>query len=225
MATFVLVHGAFTGGWYWRETAHALRQHGHEVLTPTLTGLGERVHLAHPEITLDTHIQDIVNVLRFEDLHQIHLVGKSYAGMIITGVADHVPERLVQLIYLDGPVPADGQSLADFLGPETTAFFVDRAQQQGDGWRVPHPAPDDARLTPLPLKAGLQPLHLHHPPLSTITRTYIACTEGKSLEELQVLAQFGQDPQWRYRELATGHEPEQTMPLELAALLDSLAVR
>lgn len=94
MATLVLVHGAFTGGWFWCLTAQALRQAGHEVLTPTLTGLGERVHLAQPDITLDTHIQDIVNVLRFEDLHQVHLVGKSYAGMVITGVADQVPEHI-----------------------------------------------------------------------------------------------------------------------------------
>ena len=96
------------------------------------------------------------------------------------------------------------------------------ANEQGEGWRVPHPAPDNPRLTPLPLRAGLQPLRLQHPPQSTMTRTYIACTEGKSAEELQSLTHLAQETQWRYRELASGHEHEQMMPVELAALLDSL---
>src|SRR5688572_12471656 len=111
MATFVLVHGGWDGGWAWRSVAKDLQAAGHEVFTPTLTGSGERVHLASPEIGLDTHIQDIVNVLRFENLSDVLLVGHSYGGMVITGVAEQMPERIDQLIYLDAFAPRDGESL------------------------------------------------------------------------------------------------------------------
>ena len=115
MNTFVIVHGAWAGGWFFQETARFLRAAGHEVYTPTLTGIGERVHLGHPDIDLDTHIQDIVNVLEYEDLEDVSLVGYSYGGMVVTGVAERVPERIKQLIYLDAFVPVDGQSLADIM--------------------------------------------------------------------------------------------------------------
>ena len=118
MATFVLVHGGWAGGWQWREIASLLRAAGHDVFTPTLTGLGERVHLASPDVGLDTHIQDILMVLEYEDLHDVILVGYSYSGMVITGVAERAPERLAHLVYLDAYVPRDGQSLLDMLGPE-----------------------------------------------------------------------------------------------------------
>jgi pimeloyl-ACP methyl ester carboxylesterase len=100
MATFVMIHGAFGGGWQWREVAMLLRARGHDVHTPSLTGHGERVHLATPAVGLETHIQDIFNVLRYEELHQVVLAGQSYGGMVITGVADRVPERVAYLVYL-----------------------------------------------------------------------------------------------------------------------------
>ncbi len=105
MATFVLVHGAFAGGWYMRPLASCLQAAGHEVYRPTLTGFGERVHLASPAVDLDTHIQDIVHVLYYEDLSDVVLVGKSYSGMVITGVAERMPERLRHLIYVEAAVP------------------------------------------------------------------------------------------------------------------------
>lgn len=108
MTTFVLVHGAWLGGWAWKHVTPRLRMAGHEVFAPTLTGLGERVHLAHPGVGLETHIQDVVNVLVFEDLQQVTLVGHSYGGIVITSVADRTPERLAQLVYLDAFVPEDG---------------------------------------------------------------------------------------------------------------------
>jgi len=225
MATFVLVHGAFSGGWYWRATARALRQYGHDVYTPTLTGLGERVHLAHPDVTLDTHILDITHLLFYEDLTNVYLVGKSYAGMVITGVADRAPERIGHLIYLDSPVPAHGQALADFLGPETMAFFVTVAREEGDGWRVPASVSGitDSRLTPMPLRAGLQPLHLTGSLPLHIHRTYICCTADKSPDELQTIrAHYQRAPDWHYVELASNHEPEQTMPDELAIRFHTL---
>src|SRR5687767_6310119 len=116
MTTFVLAHGAFAGGWYLRPLASCLREARHEVFTPTLTGYGERVHLASPDIDLDRHIQDIVNVLYYEDLYEVILVGKSYSGMVITGVVEQVPERIRHLVYVEAAVPEDGQSMLDLLG-------------------------------------------------------------------------------------------------------------
>src|SRR3712207_4810541 len=119
MATFVIVHGAWSGAWSWnRLIVPRLRQAGHDVHPVTLTGLGDRAHLASPEIDLNTHIQDVVNVLFYTDLQEVILVGHSYGGMVITGVADQCPERLSQLVYLDAAVPADGQALADQMPPE-----------------------------------------------------------------------------------------------------------
>ena len=110
MATFVLVHGSWHGGWCWQKVARLLRQPGHEVYTPTLTGLGERSHLATKKSGLELHIQDILNVLEFEDLHEVVLVGHSYAGLVITGVAERAPGRVARLVYLDAFIPHAGQS-------------------------------------------------------------------------------------------------------------------
>ena len=163
MATFVLVHGGWAGGWQWREVASLLRAAGHEVFTPTLTGLGERVHLASPDVGLDTHIQDILMVLAYEELRDVILVGYSYSGMVITGVAERAPERLAHLVYLDAYVPRDGESLLDMLGPDAAAFIEQAAQAHGDGWRIPHDPPDAPRRTPHPLKTGQQPVSLTNP--------------------------------------------------------------
>jgi pimeloyl-ACP methyl ester carboxylesterase len=118
MSIYLLVHGGFYGGWAWRQVAKILRGAGHEVFTPTLTGLGERAHLANPQIGLDTHIQDIVGVLECEDLWQVILVGHSYSSMVITGVAERMPQRLSCLVYIDTVIPKDGQSWLDLVGSE-----------------------------------------------------------------------------------------------------------
>src|SRR4051812_1484157 len=115
MATFVLVPGAWMGGWCWKKLTPGLQAAGHQVYTPTLTGLGERVHLARPEIDLDTHTQDIVNLLEFEEARDVILVGHSYAGTVVTSVADRVPERLSMLVYLDSGAPPDGKSVFDLF--------------------------------------------------------------------------------------------------------------
>ena len=137
MATIVLVHGGTSGGWAWKPIASKLRDKGHEVYTPTLTGLGERVHLLTREIGLDTQIADIVNVLVFEDLHDVILVGHSLAGMIITGVADQVPERISKLIYLDSFLPENGESIMDLTLPEMRKTIDQMVQTQGEGWLFP----------------------------------------------------------------------------------------
>ena len=121
MAIFVLVHGAFGGSWTWREVIKPLWAAGHEVYAVSLTGLGERAHLAHPEINLSTHIQDVMREITCSDLKEVILVGHSYGGLVITGVADRIPEHISQLVYLDALVPEDGQSYTDIIGPVAAA--------------------------------------------------------------------------------------------------------
>ena len=138
MTTYVLVHGGWHGGWCWKRVTPYLRNSGHTVYTPTLTGLGERSHLASPEINLSIHIQDILNVLIYEYLTDVVLVGHSYSGMVIAGVADRVPERVTGLVYLDAFVPEDGQSLRDILRPPY-GEGVNLEALLLDGWRLPYP--------------------------------------------------------------------------------------
>ena len=230
MATFVLVHGAWHGGWCWERVAPLLREAGHTVYTPTLAGLAERAHELTEETNLDTHIQDIVGLLEGEELSDVILVGHSYAGVVITGVADCVPERLARLVYLDAFVPGDevqasgdGKPPPGFLPPE--------------GLRVPPPplevwgitAEDDRRylrecLTPHPLKTFEQPLRLNGPSGAGVPRTYIACTAKAAPDAFTAAAaRVRDDPAWCYRELPTGHEAMITMPRETAALLIEVA--
>ena len=136
MAAFVLVHGAFHGGWYWRDVFAHLRAAGHEVFAPTLTGLGERRHLASPAVDLSTHVQDVANLLEWEDLQGVVLVGHSYGGMVITGVADRLAERLAALIYLDAAVPEDGQCVLDLQAPERRESILEEVVANG-GWLWP----------------------------------------------------------------------------------------
>jgi pimeloyl-ACP methyl ester carboxylesterase len=135
MATYVLVHGGFVGSWCWKDVVRLLRTAGHDAYAPSLTGIGERVHLASPEITLDTHILDVCNTLTYEELRDVVLVGWSYAGMVITGVAERMPERIAHLVFLDAAAPADGESLSSMMGPDWTEFVLEQARTTGDGWR------------------------------------------------------------------------------------------
>ena len=134
-ATFVLVHGAWQGGWCWKKLKPLLIAAGCEVHSPTLTGLGERAHLASPAVNLDTHVEDVIKVLEFEDLRNVILVGHSYAGMVITGVAAKAPQRLAQIVYLDAFLPEHGKSLNDYsVG---AAGYDENVRNNGDGWRLP----------------------------------------------------------------------------------------
>src|SRR5262249_44459260 len=172
MAVFVLVHGGWHGGWCWRRVAPPLRAAGHAVYTPTLTGLGERAHLATPATGLDTHIRDVLGVLAYEDLRDVILVGHSMAGMVVTGVAERAPDRLAHLVYLDATVPRDGESDLDchpeLRGDRPAAF---EARAGSDGRLAPRLRPhlfgiDSAAdsawvnglLTPHPIKAFTDPL-------------------------------------------------------------------
>ena len=136
-ATYVLVHGAWHGSWCWQRVRKNLRDAGQQVFTPTLTGLGERSHLNSAAVDLSMHIADVVNLLRWEDLSDVILCGHSYGGMVISGAADRVPERIRALVYLDAFVPEDGECLFDFLSPELAQPMRLQAQTAGGGWKVP----------------------------------------------------------------------------------------
>jgi pimeloyl-ACP methyl ester carboxylesterase len=138
MTTYVLVHGAWGGGWKFARVAERLRRRGHIVFTPTLTGAGERAHLLGGNINLSTHVTDILSVIRYEDLSGIVLLGHSYGGMVITAVADRIAEKIAALVYLDAFVPEDGQSLFDINIPANTQMFLDRAGNHG-GLLIPPP--------------------------------------------------------------------------------------
>src|SRR5215475_12553183 len=136
MTTFVLVHGAWHGGWCYKRVARLLRQAGHEVYTPTLTGLGEHAHLMNREIDLDTHVKDIVGVIRYEELSDVVLCGHSYGGMVITGVAEQLAAKMRSLVYLDAFVPENGKSVFDYLPSEQSEQMRDDAARNGEGYKI-----------------------------------------------------------------------------------------
>ncbi len=234
MATFVLVHGAWHGGWCWQKVVPFLKAAGHEVYAPTLTGLAERASELTPDVGLDTHIQDIVGLLVDKDLHGVILMGHSYGGMVITGAVDQAPERIGRLVYLDTFVPRDGESMAG-VSPILKRWLRKQAQAHGDGWRVNSHGdygvttePDRSwvlrSVTPQPLKSLEQPLHLKNPAIvSTKPCTHIECA-GRGffislLRRLLGRALPSTEAGWRLRQLPTGHDAMITMPRELADLL------
>ena len=234
MATFLVAHGAWSAAWAWTKVRPLLRARGHEIFTPTYTGLGERAHQAAPDIGLQTHVEDVLGVLTFEDLRDVVLVGHSYGGMVATVVADRAPERLRRLVYLDAFVPRDGQSLADLLPAEMRARMLDGARTHGDGWRVPpNPVPPDtseadvAWITP---RRVMQPRRTFDEPArltgagAHLPRTYVYCTRLAPLDVFRPFAERARlEPGWEYLELDASHSPNVTAPDALAALLDTIA--
>lgn len=237
MATYVLVHGGGHGGWCYQKVARLLRQAGHEVYSPTLTGLGERAHLLHADIDLDTHIRDIVAVLTFEGLEDVILVGHSYGGMVITGVADRAPERIAELVYLDAAHPRDGESL-EILAPEQMEPTHAMARTVEGIELVMFPVPGmaaffgvtdptdaawtEARLTPHPWKCFAQALRLENGDAAgRLPRTNINCTQ--SLRNSPDAARERQLEGGRNFEIDTGHDLMITEPRAVADLLLDLA--
>jgi pimeloyl-ACP methyl ester carboxylesterase len=241
VAVFVLVHGAWHGGWCWRRLAPLLRAAGHEVVTPTLTGLGERSHLAHPEVGLATHVEDIVQVLVYEDLSGVVLVGHSYGGIVITGVAERVPERLAHLVYLEAFVPEDGQSLVDLMPAQVRQRMEAMVQAEGDGWLLPRPLPsaweailrdaggvtDDEdiawmvpRLGPQPFRTMTEPVRCVNPAAAALPRTYVRGADNTS-PTFVPFAERARAPGsgWQYAEVAASHAAMVTAPRDLAVLL------
>jgi pimeloyl-ACP methyl ester carboxylesterase len=240
MATFVLVTGSYFGGWSWKKVTPLLRAAGHEVFTPTLTGLGERVHLATPNVVLDTHITDVVNLLSCEDLWNVTLVVYSYGATVVAGVAERVPERLAQLVFGDAVVPADGQSAWDAGEDGEAHRAAEWAAAEAAGTPGYMPIPADGvralitdeteaawvveRMTPHPLATFAQPLRRGNPAAAALPRAFIYCPEGKDAASPTVhfAAKLKADPGWRYREVAANHAAPITAPAALAEALLSL---
>ena len=225
MANFVLVHGAWVGGWCWRDNAQALRRAGHEAYTPTMTGLGERIHLMSTSINLDTHITDIVNVIKHEELSDVVLVGHSYGGMVITGVADMMPDKIAALVYLDAFVPENGQSLVSLLPPGMPA-----PKPANEYTLAPLPAavfgasPEvaafvDARTTPHPTACFVQPLKLSGGGDRIKKKTYIYANVPAPTTFTPFYEKLKNEPDWVVHTLPCTHIVQMDMPNELTALL------
>jgi pimeloyl-ACP methyl ester carboxylesterase len=230
MTVYVLVHGAWHGGWCWIKVARLLTDAANVVYTPTLTGLGERAHLARPEIDLETHVQDIVAVLETEELRNVVLVGHSYGGLVISGVAARADKRIARLVYLDAFVPDAGRSLLSFMPPERAEGIRKAAATDGEGWRIPPFPPErfgvtSARdtewlarhLVPQPLRTFEQPLAAAPP--AKIPRTYIYCSKPAMGTFDQFAERLRDDRKWRFHDVKTGHDAMVTAPGEIAKIL------
>ena len=222
----MLVHGAWHGGWCWRFVRPLLK--GHDVFTPSLTGLGERTHLARPDINLDTHIADVVSLLEMEDLRDVILVGHSYGGMVVTGAADRAHERIQRLVYLDAFVPENGKCLLDYVVPERAARMREEGEKAGS-------------VTPPPLSLWgitkqehiefIKPREARHPfgtmvqkirlqgNTDRLPKTFIYCSSPATGSFDQFAANYRYAPSWKFYELATGHDAMILMPERTAELL------
>ena len=226
MANFVLVHGAWHGGWCWRFVRPLLK--GHEVFTPSLTGLGDRKHLARPDIDLETHIADVVALLEMEDLRDVILVGHSYGGMVVTGAADRAHERIRRLVYLDAFVPENGKCLLDYVVPERAARMREEGEKAGSVtppplalWGVTKPEhidfirPREARH---PFGTMVQKIALAGN-TGRLPKTFIYCSSPATGSFDQFATKYRAAPGWRFHELATGHDAMILMPERVAELL------
>jgi pimeloyl-ACP methyl ester carboxylesterase len=232
MSTFILVHGAWHGGWCYKRVAQSLRQAGHEVYTPTLTGLGELSHLMNRTINLDTHVLDIVNVVRWQELSDFVLCGHSYGGMVISAVAEKVPEKIRAMVYLDAFVPDNGQSLMDFLPADMQFGFVDDAAKNGDRYLVtPIPAEVfkvnerdaawvDQMCVKHPLACFQHKVSLTGASARVAKRTFVLATGwGPPQPFVAIADRLKSQPGWKVVTLPCGHDLMLDMPQETAALL------
>lgn len=243
MAAYVLVGGGWLGGWCWQRVARRLREGGHDAYPVTLTGLGERVHLASPEVDLETHITDVVNLVEFEDCRGVVLLGHSYGGLVVTGAADRIPGRISQLVYLDTVPLPDGGSLIEKFPSELRKRTEDRVRGSGEGWKFPVPPPEEladmasleginedrlrllySRATPQPFGTYTQPLRLENPNRVGPPKLGILCSS--SLDQVQEMIAGGSPafretagPNWRFVELPTGHYPMFSRPDDLATVI------
>jgi pimeloyl-ACP methyl ester carboxylesterase len=248
MATFVLVPGFWLGSWAWRDVASRLRQAGHDAYPLTPTGLADRVHLATPEVDLETHVTDIVNLVKYEGLRDVVLVGHSGAGGPVTMAADRIPERLSQVVYVEsGPLP-DGMAQIDVNTPEGRELVLKRIANEGDGWRLPLPSWAEfesmgsspvglgdaerelirSRATPQPARTVTEPVRLTRGLPAEMPKALVA--SSFPVEQVRELAAAGHpafaamaEPGWRFHELPTGHWPMFSRPADLADVLDGLS--
>ncbi len=228
---FLLIHGAWHGGWVWNEISEILRYQRYSVSTPTLTGLGEKKHLLSSKITIETFIEDVVNHIIFENLSNIILVGHSFAGSVISGVADRLKDRIQKLIYFDAMILIDGQKPFDITPKETVEQRIELAKKFGNNISIPAPSADafgvfdikkslllEEKLTPHPLSAFQSKLILKNEVGNGIPLSYIFCTKPvyKSLESSREVVR---KMKWPIFELNAGHNAMLTHPKETLNLL------
>jgi pimeloyl-ACP methyl ester carboxylesterase len=235
MANFVLVHAAWRGGWTWKRVARQLREEGHEVYVPTLTGMADRSHLSHVQINLSTHIHDIVNLIKYEELDEVILCGASYSGMVITGVADQLSEHIAALVYLDAFLPQDGDSLFA-LTPEV--MQLDRMRDAGlHGGHTVSPISSevintnledrawvDRMSTPQPLATLTEAIHLQGNQDKIKTKIYLLATGWQPSGFRRYYDRVSKDPAWIVRTIDSGHEVMLNHPNEVTNLLREAAL-
>ncbi len=236
---FVLVHGAWHGGWCWRDVRMQLEAKGHRVFTPTLTGLADRAHLLSKDIGLDTHIKDITSLTDYYDLSDIILVGHSYGGMVITGVADARKAQIAEIVYLDAALPENGQTMIT-QGPERSPDIIEQSRQALTGLApdgvamgafppeflgIPtdHPGYNwvAEKLTSHPLKTWLDPIKLENGGSAGLKRSYIHCT-APALPNSSFpyhAEQVQADDSWVYHGVTTGHDAMVTAPDDIVRIL------
>jgi pimeloyl-ACP methyl ester carboxylesterase len=235
--TFVLVHGAWHGGWCWCRVADVLRARGHRVFAPSLTGLGDRAHLFSKDISLQTHVEDILSVVEAEELSDFILVGHSYGGFVISGVADTLRERVSRYVYLDASVPPDMSSGASFSWagfnpPEAREARLKLVQEQGKGVGLPAPPPSafavtkpadvawlQRRLRPMPVQTYIGTFTFKNSGSNGLKRTYIASIQPLYALLVPTHNRVKGDPTWSFTTIETGHNSMVTAPDELASLL------
>ncbi|MFY9965704.1 MAG: alpha/beta fold hydrolase [Nitrososphaeraceae archaeon] len=231
MTIYVLVHGSCHGGWCWKKLIPLLNRNGHNVYTPTLTGLGERSHLVNKSIVLDTHILDIVQLLEYEDLDEVILAGHSYGGLVIGGVTEKVSHRVQRLVFLDAYIPQDNKSAFDIIPGLETIYKERRLEEEGKEWLVKSYTPEEfgvtnpddikwmsSRLSPMPWHTHDQPIRITNMNFQTLPKSFISFSEfGHSQFKTQK-----SDVGWDYHELMSGHDAMITAPNELVKLLESL---
>lgn len=236
MTSFVLVHGAWGGGWQWRAVADRLRAAGHAVFTPTFTGMGERAHLLNGAVNLETHIQDILGVIKYEALDDVALVAHSYGGMVATGVADRMTDRIGVLIYLDAALPENGQAMLDLVSAERRATVIRLTEEEGGGIGAPsslvlHTGIEDAaaekaflaRTCPQPLAALQQPIELTGRFRDIPKKAYVLAGIANSHRFRGYMEWAQKESGWIGEELPSHHFPMITEPRETAETLMRLA--
>lgn len=220
MAEIVMVAAAWHGGWALAPIARKLRALGHEVFTPTLTGLGERSHLAHAAINLETHIEDVANVVLFERLNGIILCAHSYAGMVITGVADRLPERVASLVYIDAFVPQDGDTWWDLAGDRYRQLALDRSEADGIG--VAPPQHLDSRCRPHPLATFRQAIRLTGRWQEVREKVFVYASEWPETPFTATYEALKKDPAWTVTSLPTRHDIIRDAPQDVVSIVSGL---
>jgi pimeloyl-ACP methyl ester carboxylesterase len=237
---FVLLHGGRHGGWCWKHVAPRLRREGHEVFTPTLTGLGDRAHLAHPHIGLSTHVADLIALFDYEGIQDAILVAHSYGGVVANGAMEQIADRVRYLVYVDAQLPRTGESMLDLVGPEGAGKMRALVDEQGEGWYLPATdasywgVTDPADLAWMNQRITAQPFKTYTDPVGPTDRAwthpglFIECAVPLGLFPIpldRARERARDDPRFAYQVLQTAHDAQVTAPTELARALLAAAAR